>query len=159
MIVAFAHMTWLYFRHLFTLKQLEVKGVGVSREIIAGRTRTRIQWHADGCHRISIEGYRELVGSVSGISIMEVAQPQVLNIRFHGCYSIRNLTIEVPATDIQFFKQFNIRENLGDKLPRHKIKHTVFSLHPEIPAIQSNISLQPVEIHLKPQSMAPNFNQ
>lgn len=157
--VAVPTIIWLYFRHLLTLTSLEVKDVQVVRERIAGRTRTRILWRTQGCHRISIKRYREQPGTIKGISILEGNNPQILRIKFHGYHGVKVIFFEIPSTDIQFFRQFSCRLDTWEAPRLSEIHPVEFLLQPAVQAVTGNVELLPVDFLLELQSLAPDHNQ
>jgi hypothetical protein len=149
----------LYIRNLLTLTRLEISDIKVSREIIVGKTRTRIQWHIKGCHRIFVDGYLELPGIIRGVAITEHNLPKVHTIRFFGYYGVWEYQVEVPATDIHFFRQFNSRIDRQEVSALQEIRPVVFNAQPEIPGFQTRISILPIAFDLETHSLNPERNQ
>jgi hypothetical protein len=150
---------WLYIRHLLTITPVEIREIQVSREIIGGKTRTRIQWRIRGCHRISVSGYRDQPGNIKGVIINELGQSQVLNIRFFGCHGVLDYSVEVPATDIQFFMQFKSSTEIPDMSAVQEIRPVIFNTQSKIPAVQPRIYLLPIVFDLETHSLHPEQNQ
>lgn len=150
---------WLYIRHLLTITRLEVGDFMVTREIIAGKTRTRIQWRIRGCHRIFVSGYRDLPGNIKGVTIKELIQPQTVKIRFLGCSGVHEFSVEVPATDIHFLRQFDSRTEMQEVPAFQEIRSVVFNAQPEIPVLQSRINIPPISLDLEIHSLYPEQNQ
>ncbi len=149
----------LYIRHLLTLTPVEVGEIQVSREIIGGKTRTRIQWRIRGCHRIFVSGYRDQPGNIKGVIIKELGQSQVLNIRFLGCHGALDFSVEVPATDIQFFRQFNSPTEMRDMPALQEIRPVIFNTQPRIPRVLPRINLLPIVFDIETHSLNPERNQ
>jgi hypothetical protein len=138
---------------------LEIKDITVSREIIAERTRTRIQWHAHGCHKISILGCQDQPGMIKGVVITELASPKFLNICFFGYNAVQEYCLKVPATDIQFFKQFSNTEAISLlATTSYTNEPAIFSINLGIPSIQLNTNISPFLFNIEMQSLSPDDN-
>lgn len=153
------HIILLYLRHVLTRTQLEIKDITVSREIIAERTRTRVQWHAHGCHKISILGCQDQPGMIKGVVITELASPKFLNICFFGYNAVQEYCLKVPATDIQFFKQFSNTEAISLlATTSYTNEPAIFSINLGIPSIQLNTNISPFLFNIEMQSLSPDDN-
>jgi hypothetical protein len=134
----------LYARNIFTRTQLEVNDIRVAREVIAGKTRTRIHWQTRGCHRISIGNNHYQPGTIKGVTITEKEQPQTLLIRFSGYHASQEYQFDVPITDIDFFNQFRGQVLVQDLLRYGKAGLINNKVRLNLPDLNFNINLNPV---------------
>ena len=153
---------FLYIKHLFALKTLQVSNVGVTDLFVIEGTEVELLWNVKGCHKIKIEGLITVTGDVSGMKFIFHEALSPLTIKFYGVRKKVKKVIRIESTTVNILTDFHApihipqieKVPLSEEVLEHKFTGKELTIRTTTPLkLNKNLS-QPLIIHHQPFKQA-----